>query len=103
MGWGEAQDPESIQQEGLYDWVQTSQSETAPTVVTDKEEGLKSRLEEETSRMLEKQMKKEKEKKEKEQEGTETPAPAFKFKKKGKISSEESKELSRTHKDLMSW
>ena len=59
----------------------------------------KSKVEIETEKMLEKQQSREgsaKEKKEKE-------ATGFVFKKRGKISKEESKELRRTHSDILTW
>ena len=96
VGWGEAQDEDPSQDEGLNSWLHP-----APALEPDKPTEVfqmagQSRLEQD----LEKQVLKETEKKENDDAGGETP---FVFQKKGKISKKEAEELRRTHKDLNHW
>ena len=95
VGWGEASELESIQQEGLEAWSDKVTTSTARVV---QEVASESRLEQETLKMLMKETKIPEGRK-----TNEEPEKKFIFNTKGKITAKERKELQRTHKNIFEW
>ena len=102
MGWGEAQEEDPSQEEGINSWLHPDPAPEPDKLTRICQLAGKSRLEQDLDRQVLKGMEKEKEKKEKEDADGQIPVP-FVFQKKGKITKKESEELRRTHKDLNHW